>query len=146
MIAYAAGKPHHGETLASCLQSIAEAVVSIHYSGYPGRKELISIGIEKALTLLKADFFDPRKNIRGFLYTSIRNEVGNYLRKEARSVAVESTSRHFGASPFMSQDCHWEIEYERIHGEIRNRLRACGVMDDRYHDTARGAALYRAIL
>lgn len=146
MIAFAKGESYHQEALADGLRSLSEAVVSIHYPTFPERTELVSIGIDRAISLLKAPFFDPRKNIRGFLYTGIRNEVGNHLRKEARSVAVPSSLMHLNPSPFEAEDVLWEIEFEKRYDEIRDRFRACGVMDDQYHNTSRGAALYRAIL
>lgn len=145
MIAYSTGGTYDQEILAKCLTSLSEAVVSKHYGSYRGREDLVSSGVLKALCLLRAPFFDPKKNVRGFLYTGIRNEVGNLLRRDSRTSPVAPRSDHFGSSRSQDDEVVLAAEYERQCSKILGRFQACGVNIDLHRQTVRGAALYRAV-
>ena len=72
LVGYAREETYDSEVLFRYLKSLAEVVVSLHYSAFDYREDLTSVGIEKALLLLRAPWFDPTKNIRAYLYTNIR--------------------------------------------------------------------------
>lgn len=145
LIAFSQGRDYNAEVLTECLFSLSEAVVSIHYSGYWDREEMVSVGVEKALSLLKEPYFEPSKNIRGFLYTGIRNEVGNYLRRNSRTLPVSPESDRLGVVQAPDDKVLLEVEYQTQRDRILGRLHIYGITDDRYRHTVRNAALYRAV-
>lgn len=146
MLGFAAGEPHCSATLAAAIRSLSEAVVRTYFAKFSDQEELISIGMAKSLELLRNPKFDPSLNPRSFLYTGIRNEVGNHLRRSSRSFPITPESDDFGVRGPSDRDVILSVEYERERQLILDRLQRCGVVDGRYRDTVRGAALYRAIL
>lgn len=81
---YEDGKLILSEYNLEAINNLVEVVVNKHFALYNEQEELISVGFLKCLELLEGHEFDPLKYphksaLKNFLYTGIRNEVGNYL-------------------------------------------------------------------
>lgn len=66
------------------LNDLCDIVLNVHYSYVlpVDREDLVSVGVIKALELLKAGCFDvERSSLKNYLYTGIRNEMKNYIYK-----------------------------------------------------------------
>ena len=66
------------------LENLVNVVVNKHFSHYNELEDLVSVGLLKCIELLEVNAFDPVKYpaksaLKNFLYTGIRNEVGNYI-------------------------------------------------------------------
>lgn len=96
---------------------LAEIVVNIHFSGYNYDKdELESIAVCKALELLNSGSFDSsRASLKNYLYSGMRNEVGNFLFKRRKLVFWEDVDS------FREEDVScFEIDGEVIIRTISN--------------------------
>lgn len=74
------------------LITLSEVVSNTHYSyvSATDKEDLRSVGVLKALGLLKNGDFDPaRSSLKNYLYTGMRNEMKNYLYKNSKDVAVD---------------------------------------------------------
>lgn len=73
------------------IDNIVEVVLNTHYNYITSeelREDLIQEGYLKAYELLKIGTYDPRRNLRNYLYTGVRNAMQNFLyhdRKEVHS-------------------------------------------------------------
>lgn len=67
--------------LANKLVTLAEIIVRKHfYSSKEDKDDLVSIGVLKAISMIKSGRFDAKKgNLCTFLYTGMRNDMHNYL-------------------------------------------------------------------
>lgn len=66
------------------LNEIVLLVIIRFYSKYIDDSELFSIGISKATTLLMSKHVNSSKNIVSFVFSGVRNEIGNSLKKEKK--------------------------------------------------------------
>jgi len=73
------------------IMKLAEIVVNKHFSGYSyDKEELRSVAILKGIELLKAGTYRSEKaSLKNYLYTGMRNEVGNFLYRDKKSIPVE---------------------------------------------------------
>ena len=64
------------------IDNIVEVVLNTHYNYITSeetREDLMQEGYLKAYELLKTGTYDPRRNLRNYLYTGVRNAMQNYL-------------------------------------------------------------------
>lgn len=74
------------------IMNLVEVVRNKHFDLYPQYKEeFLSVGLEKVLKVLNMDIFDPSKgSLKNFLYTGIRNEMGNFLYHRKKDVVTDT--------------------------------------------------------
>lgn len=66
------------------LNEIVFLVIIRYYSKYVDDTEIKSIGISKAITLLMSKYVNTSMNIVSFIFSGVRNEIGNSLKKEKK--------------------------------------------------------------
>jgi hypothetical protein len=79
-------KSYDDNLLLETLKEIVFLVINRHYNKYIEDTELMSLGLFKAVDLLKSDHVNTNCNIVSFVYSGVRNELGNYIKKENRFV------------------------------------------------------------
>ena len=77
--------------LSNKLMDLAGIVFRKHYyASYGEKDDLISVGVLKALSLIKGGNFSENKGtLLNFLYTGMRNEMHNYLYHQKKKVKCE---------------------------------------------------------
>lgn len=88
------------------LDNLVSVVVNKHFSLYNETEELRSIGMLKCIELLEGREFDPElyphpSALKNFLYTGIRNEVGNYIyhnKNSKKEVLVDESTQNYSES------------------------------------------------
>lgn len=87
---YVNKEPCDEALLFSTLQEMAQIVVRTYFSSFRYMEEdLISLGVERAVTSAREGWVDGRRNLFNCFYTGMRNVIGNYLRREKRYRLVE---------------------------------------------------------
>ncbi len=86
---FATDRSYDATELVAYLSCLVASVISRHFTNCPGREDLRSVGMGKALQLLRAPHADFKRNISTFLYTGIRNEITNYVRREVLARTTE---------------------------------------------------------
>lgn len=79
-------------------QSLIRAVIIRHFSylDFNDREEASAIALAKVSDLLKKDDFDrSRGSLKNYLYTGIRNSIGNHFSKYNREIPVEDDIMEF---------------------------------------------------
>ena len=69
-------------SIGDMIDNIVEVVLNTHYNYITDedtRLDLMQEGYLKAYELLKTGTYDPRRNLRNYLYTGVRNAMQNYL-------------------------------------------------------------------
>lgn len=69
-------------SIGDMIDNIVEVVLNTHYNYITEeetRLDLMQEGYLKAYELLKMGTYDPRRNLRNYLYTGVRNAMQNYL-------------------------------------------------------------------
>lgn len=66
------------------LNEIVLLVVIRFYNNYLDDTEVFSLGITKATTLLMSKHVSSSKNLVSFVFSGVRNEIGNFLKKEKK--------------------------------------------------------------
>ena len=81
------GKLSFGEEGYALLRKLCEIVINTHYPSAIGKIDLMDMGVDKCLRLLVSGKYDPnRALLKNFLYTGVRNDIGNYLHRARREV------------------------------------------------------------
>lgn len=86
---YVRREPYNEKFLWQTIKEITALVIKRHFSSFGYRDDFFSVATLKALTLLKAPYAVANNNLINFLYTGIRNEIGNNLRGEKNRKAAE---------------------------------------------------------
>lgn len=82
---YLRGEMYDTALLESTIRDVIKVVYGRYYKGYPELKEeLANVGMEKAISLLHSEHADPTKNLVNFLFTGIRNEMSNFIRRSQK--------------------------------------------------------------
>lgn len=95
------------------LRKLCEIVLNNHYAyvAYCDREDLVAEGMLKCIELLRKGTFDPnRASLKNFLYTGIRNEMGNYLYRHKKEIPIEE---FFGVSA-SPEEMSITVDYRRI--------------------------------
>lgn len=85
---YANGGSYDPKLLEQTIQEVTLLVLKRHFQQCLFDEEIQSIGKFKAICLLNADHANSKENLVNFLYTGIRNEIGNTLKKEKRGTGI----------------------------------------------------------
>ena len=75
-----------------CMKALCEIVLNKHYSyvELSVREDLISVGHLKILEMLNKKEFNPtRSSLKNYLYTCVRNEMGNYLYRNTKEIQID---------------------------------------------------------
>lgn len=87
------GNPDINKQVTEEIKQMAEIVANNHfgYVGYHDREDLISEGITKGFEMILSCKFDPDRGsqLRNYIYTSMRNEMTNYMYRKKREYPVE---------------------------------------------------------
>ena len=141
-VAFTMGKQYDSELFTKAVISLSEVVVSRHFAqSLVSREDLIAVGVEKAIRSLRASHFNPQSNIRGYLYTGIRNEVGNYLKREQRRGGLPVSFRRILCTASHENFVVLKMDIERQFEKVQQRFQSCGVKDDRYEKLSWRTAL-----
>lgn len=160
--AFVSGKPYDQQAFLKTLRDICDTVIRSHYRHYAPDDEMYGVAIIKLTDLLcrgKIDFSKPRRACFSFLYTTARNEIGNYLK--ARFQFWDRVSKMNSgpvATPYVESKAVCErmsgaavvrVSLAREIGFVMERLRECGleaeeVLQSQYAGLAWRTACYRA--
>lgn len=88
---YVLGQPYDSKLLYATINEIVYLVIRRHYSKYENDTELVSLGFFKATKSLSASHVNPGSVLTSYVYTGVRNEIGNYLKREAKFSKRELT-------------------------------------------------------
>lgn len=111
------------EVLAKKLITLSEIVVRKHfYASANDKEDLVSIGVLKALKMIRSNNFENSKgNFATFLYTGMRNDMHNYLYHKNKFNLV-------GLSMLIDEgkeDNYFNTEYSYIRYEIVHSVCMC---------------------
>lgn len=111
------------DILAKKLITLSEIVVRKHfYASANDKEDLVSIGVLKALKMIKSNNFENSKgNFATFLYTGMRNDMHNYLYHKNKFNLV-------GLSMLIDEgkeDNYFNTEYSYIRYEIVHSVCMC---------------------
>lgn len=111
------------EILAKKLITLSEIVVRKHfYASANDKEDLVSIGVLKALKMIRSNNFENSKgNFATFLYTGMRNDMHNYLYHKNKFNLV-------GLSMLIDEgkeDNYFNTEYSYIRYEIVHSVCMC---------------------
>lgn len=118
------------EVLGDKLVDLAGIVFRKHFYASMGDKEdLISVGILKAISLIKGGNWNESKGtVLNYLYAGMRNEMHNYLYHQRKEIKVEEVLYGCTTDNYFEDEC-FKIEYEIIelvckdflmYGDLRN--------------------------
>lgn len=117
------------DVLAEKLITLAEIVVRKHfYASLQDKEDLVSIGVLKALTMIKESKWDKNKgNFMTFIYTGMRNDIHNYLYHETKF----NTTDLDALSESGKEDLYFEsdkvyLSYSLIHAVCLNFIPSFG--------------------
>jgi hypothetical protein len=122
-------EPYDQPLLLSTLTDIAQLVIFRHFSSHVYRlDDLVSLGIEKAVVMLKRPDVKTGAKLVNFLYTGMRNTIGNDIKKEKRCYCNDMQEAVHGPVDASSDICVCDLrEALGCHvSEMSNRLRALG--------------------
>jgi len=92
--AFARGEEYDEQLLWDTSTEIIRLVISRHFSSYRYlHDDMFSVGYEKIISLLRSGHVDPSRNLVNFLYTGIRNSVGNWLKQNDRQRRAEEEAK-----------------------------------------------------
>ena len=125
---YILHEPYDEHLLFSTLQDIARLVIHRHFSSHLYRfDDLESLGIEKAVVMLQRADTSVHKNLVNFLYTGMRNSIGNDIKRERRYSSQDQVD------PFFTMERAADIRMSDLREsmlfhlrEIVSRMRALG--------------------
>jgi hypothetical protein len=161
--AFACGRPYDGDNFLKCCRDLTDTVFRTHFKSYSWDDELYSVamfGICKVIREKKVDLSRSAGAFFSYLYTTVRNFVGNHLKAEFRK--GPANGHLFGGSeeelprepqwkPSQSLERHPEstaIVRASVGMEARvvfERLRECGAQESRYARDVASAAVFRAV-
>lgn len=104
--------------LATKLITLAEIIVRKHfYASVNEKEDLVSIGVVKALCMIKDEKFSPnRGNFTTYLYTGMRNDMHNYLYHQNKFNTVDIDEMlETGEDETYFQEDVIKIDYSLIH-------------------------------
>ena len=130
--AFVLGKIYDKHLLEATIADVVSVVIRRHFlPRHPDldTSECFSLGFSKSFMKLKEPWIDPTCDLVVIVYSTARNEIGNYLRKlrKERFVAPEEFD-------YVVDNDKEDTEYELIDDlsvgfeDIANRLRALGIV------------------
>lgn len=86
---YVKGHKYDQKLLDQTITELVLLVLKRHYQQYLFDDELQSVGRTKAIFLLNSEHVNSREKLVNFLYTGIRNEIGNTIKREKRGTGLK---------------------------------------------------------
>lgn len=109
---------HDENVLATKLITLAEIIVRKHfYASVNEKEDLVSIGVVKALCMIKDEKFSPHKgNFTTYLYTGMRNDMHNYLyhQNKFNTVDIDELVETGKDEEYFQEDAI-KVDYSLIH-------------------------------
>lgn len=144
---FALGDPYDGEGFIGALRDLCDTVCNKHFRSRVGDDELYDVAICKVTQLLchgAVDFRYPPSKCFSFLYTTVRNVIGNWIKAREKEVAVtEVFSR--GLSIRGEDVALARVGVGRASRDIVHRLDELKVSREGYGGFVWRASLYRAM-
>ena len=111
------------DVLATKLIQLAEIVVRKHfYASYQDKDDLVSIGVLKALTLIKNGAWSKsRGSFLNYIYSGMRNDMHNYLYHQNKFNFVDNETLPDNGKYdmyFNSDECY--LDYNLVHSVCSN--------------------------
>lgn len=109
---------HDENVLAEKLITLAEIIVRKHfYASVNDKEDLVSIGVMKALCMIKDEKFSPSKgNFTTYLYTGMRNDMHNYLYHQNKFNTVDiDEMMETGKDETYFQNDVINVDYSLVH-------------------------------
>ena len=130
ILAYTQGKSFNSKHLQESLTGVARLVLRRHYGNHIHDEDLEALGVCKGLHLLKSSHVKKSGDLFNFLYAGMRNEIGNWLKREKRGSEIRKSDppyfRQHGASFNLKKHPAFANLREGTK-EILDRLRALGL-------------------
>lgn len=124
LIQFSKGEKYDQVEFYDCLCSITNLVISRFYKNISHDDEIYSIGIAKAIALLKSKHFNPEKNTYNFIFTGIRNEIQKYNNVMVREILVEPGHRSLDLDICGIEELNFENEIpEKDYGDFTQHFR-----------------------
>lgn len=82
------------------LHKLAETVYNKYYTYYKDKDDLIQVGIIKAIEIIPN--YNPKFQLRNYIYTGMRNEMRNYIYRNTRFFPVEDDILNINVSTYLS--------------------------------------------
>lgn len=121
LVNYVSKNKFDANILQSTIQDISLIVIKRYYQQCMFDDEILAIGRYKALLLLNSEYANGQKNLVNFLFTGIRNEIGNTIKRNGkeRDIMVDyNEAIYYDSFSFR----HYTSEREAL-GRIQDNLK-----------------------
>ena len=143
----ALGAPYDGEKLLKSLRDICDTVCHKHFREHIGDHDLYDAAICRVTHLLckgVVDFRYPASKCFSYLYTTVRNVIGNCLKSQVREVAVTEVYST-GKSISGESIAHFRLAVRKASKTIVRRLSELDMCEESYGGLVWRASFYRAV-
>ena len=128
---YVRGEKYDAQLLEATLSDVVSVVIRRHFSHHSqglDPSEMFSLGFTKAFLKLREPWINPNCDLVVIVYSTARNEIGNYLRKLRRERLVEPDDFERVTSS-EDEDGDFSLRDALTHGytQVASRLTELGI-------------------
>jgi hypothetical protein len=158
---FARGHPYDQPGLLQCCRDLTDTVFKTHFRNFTWDEELYSVAMLGILRVIRKGGVDTSRSPVAFfsyMYSTVRNSVGNYLKKEFRrsrgghstrpeevhlTGGVMGNSSGNSSGPEAVAIVRASVSHEAQ--AIFDRLRECGIPEGEYARDVAGASVFRVL-